>query len=505
MNIAFRVDASAIIGTGHFMRCLTLAGTLKVRGASIRFLCRHLPEYLRDMLSEKGYEFILLSGSATDSIEGDLAHSHWLESSQSSDAQAAVQALSDRTWDWLVVDHYALDARWESALRQSAKQIFVIDDIADRQHDCDILLDQNFYADMDTRYTDKIPGHCRLLLGPRYALLRDEFYRLREKVKPRTGPVKRLLVFFGGIDAENYTGRVIDILSAFGFEKLVVDVVIGEKHPYRRDVELLCAKMQFACHVQTTRMAELMASADMAIGAGGSATWERCCLGLPTLAFSTANNQFRQINDAAAKGLLYVPEITGDFTGLLSIHLAALTGNNALRTLISHKAMSVVDGRGALRVVRKIGCTAIKMRLATSEDSEKLFGWRNHILIRSVSRNSEEINWSDHQKWFTGVLSSSDRVLLIGELENVPVGVVRFDIQDNTAEVSIYVIPETDLTGAGQELLQSAEHWIKRFRPEIREIKADVLGSNERSHRFFLGADYYIRYTAYSKKLYDQS
>ena len=173
MNIAFRVDASTQIGTGHFMRCLTLADALKQHGAKIRFASRHMPEYLRDMLVVKGHEFMLLDSSPSDAISDGLSHANWLGTSQHADAQDTVQALSGQTWDWLIVDHYALDARWESALRQTAKNIFVIDDIADRQHDCDVLLDQNLYADMDSRYTGKVPAHCQLLLGPRYALLRD--------------------------------------------------------------------------------------------------------------------------------------------------------------------------------------------------------------------------------------------------------------------------------------------------------------------------------------------
>ena len=198
MNIAFRVDASGQIGTGHFMRCLTLAENLHFKGVVIRFVSRHLPEYLREMLFEKGYELILLNGAFSDSIKDDLPHSHWLECSQQRDAQDSAQALSDRTWDWLIVDHYALDTRWESVMRQGVKKILVIDDIADRQHDCELLLDQNFYTDMHARYTGKVPAQCKLLIGPRYALLREEFRLLRQQLKPRTGPVKRIHVFFWG-------------------------------------------------------------------------------------------------------------------------------------------------------------------------------------------------------------------------------------------------------------------------------------------------------------------
>jgi len=504
MNVAIRVDASSQIGTGHFMRCLTLADALSLRGAAICFISRHLPDYLREILSEKGYEYIFLEGRSTDPLEDDLAHSYWLECSQKIDAQDTVQVLSDRNCDWLIVDHYALDVRWESTLRQSVSQILVLDDIADRQHDCDILLDQNFYTDKDTRYADKVPKHCRLLLGPRYALLRDEFLQLRKHIKLRKGPVKRILVFFGGVDAQNHTGRVIKILFASGIKGLLVDVVIGAQHPYREQIEILCSEMQFTCHVQTGNMALLMAQADLSIGAGGTATWERCCLGLSSIVIATADNQIRQIGDAAAVGLLYAPEKNEDIEALLGRHVCALMENSNLRKLISHHAMCAVDGRGVLRVIRKMGCSRIEIRVATEDDAGKLFTWRNNRMIRLVSRNSEEIKWIDHQEWYASVLSSPDKVLLIGEYQNLSVGVVRCDIQGRIAELSIYVVPDVKLTGVGPDLLQSAEAWLEKFRPEIREIKAEVLGGNERSQYLFLGADYQVEYTAYVKRLYDQ-
>jgi len=302
--IAFRTDATSQIGTGHFMRCLTLAEALKKQGAQIRFVCRGLPTHLRDMLAAKSMQFASLDSEPVAPVDGDLAHAQWLGTSQADDAQATIQALADRHWDWIVVDHYALDARWESALRASTKQIMVIDDIADRQHDCDVLLDQNYYADMRSRYEGKVPAHCQQLLGPRFALLREEFRKLREHAKPRTGSVKKILVFFGGVDADNYTSLAIQALAAIGNKALHIDVVIGAQHPYREQIQQACVEQGYVCHVQTTRIAELMAAADMAIGAGGSANWERCAMGLPSLIMVLAENQNKAAIDLAATGVL---------------------------------------------------------------------------------------------------------------------------------------------------------------------------------------------------------
>lgn len=501
-NIAFRVDASAQIGTGHFMRCLTLADELKQRGAQIRFISRHLPEHLRSMLAVKSHEFALLDSAKNDVAMDELAHAHWLGVSQAQDAADTAKALSDGSWDWLIVDHYALDYRWESVLRQSAKKILAIDDIADRQHDCDILLDQNLYADMETRYIGKVSAHCQVLLGPRYALLRDEFRKLHEQAKPRTGPVKRMLVFFGGVDADNFTGRAIEALSEIDLASLHVDVVIGAGHTCREQIKIACVQYGYICHVQTDKMAELMATADLAIGAGGSATWERCCLGLPTLTICVADNQRKQIADSASEGLLYVLELKGELISAIKRHVSALMENDYLRQAISRSGMRAVDGRGVLRVIGNLGCSGIEIRIAKPDDSEKLFEWRNHLTIRAASRKSDVINREDHQKWFASVLASSDRLLLIGHRKGLPVGVVRFDIQSNEAEVSIYLVPDIKESGLGHDLLQSAEYWFAANRPKINKISAHVLGGNERSGRLFSGAGYQVESTSYVKRLH---
>ena len=357
MRVAIRTDASSQIGTGHFMRCLTLADGLTERGAKIRFVSRHLPEHLRSMLAKKGHEFVSLDGTQNDMALDGLAHAHWLGVSQAQDAADSIRMLSDETWDWLVIDHYALDIRWESALRRISKRIMVINDLADRQHDCDALLDQNFYPDMQTRYTGKVPFYCELLLGPRYALLRDEFRQLHEQVKPRKGPVKRILVFFGGIDANNYTGCAIEALAKIDESDLHIDVVIGAQHPCKEQIAAECALRGFICHIQTDKMAELMASADLAIGAGGSAAWERCCLGLPAVLVALAENQID-----IAKGLdlygasVYVGTLeTASLQVLRSEIISLLSARNRLNAL-SERSYLLVDGLGIDRVRREMSC-----------------------------------------------------------------------------------------------------------------------------------------------------
>ena len=502
-GVAFRVDATSQIGTGHFMRCLTLADALRQRGAWIRFVSRGLPDHLQDMLTARDMGFAPLNDAVTAQAPDDLAHSNWLGTSQVQDAGDSAEALADREWDWLIVDHYALDARWESAMRDSAGKIMAIDDLADRKHDCDVLLDQNYYRDMQTRYGGKVPEHCRVLLGPRYALLREEFRELRAQVKPRTGEVKRILMFFGGVDAGNYTGLAIKALSGLDIKGVEVDVVIGAQHPQRAEIEQACTTQGYACYVQTSRMAELMAAADLAIGAGGSATWERCCLGLPALSICTAENQRRQIADAAEAGLLYAPSGEGDLVDMLRRHVRCLMENRPLLRFTSEALMELVDGKGAMRVSSLIGMGNIEIRRATEKDSKKLYEWRNHPGIRAVSRNNELIDWDSHCLWLSAVLLDKDRELLVGYVGEEPAGVARFDKIQSVVEVSIYLVPGASLKGQGRNFLLSAERWLAAHRPDMRQIRAKVLGTNVASQKLFFGTGYHVESIHYLKELKD--
>ena len=355
-KIAIRVDSSNQIGTGHFMRCLTLADELKKQGAQICFISRNLLVHFIKILGIKGMEHVPLSDVSVHAVGDELAHSHWLGASQFQDAQATIKVLANQSWDWMIVDHYALDKRWERAVLGSCKNLMAIDDIADRQHDCDVLLDQNYYADMQTRYISKVPAHCQLLLGPRYALLREEFRTLREKVKVRVGDVKKILVFFGGVDADNCTSLAMQALAELN-TKQQVDVVIGVQHPNREQIQQACINNGFICHLQTTRIAELMAEADLAIGAGGSASWERCCLGLPALLVAVSGNQIDIAKSLDSIGACYY---LGEKDAVNSSSIQHsfnefLVAPDQVRS-ISQQAFSLVDGFGVNRVSEALGC-----------------------------------------------------------------------------------------------------------------------------------------------------
>ncbi|MEI6490945.1 MAG: UDP-2,4-diacetamido-2,4,6-trideoxy-beta-L-altropyranose hydrolase [Verrucomicrobiota bacterium] len=355
MHIAFRVDASRQIGTGHFMRCLTLADALKERGASSGFLSRNLPKHLRGLLDLRGHALLPLA-PGDDAPDGDLLHSTWLGTSQQADAQNCLGALREMRCDWLVVDHYALDGRWETPLRQKADKIFAIDDIADRNHDCDLLLDQNYYADMHGRYRERLPKSCTPLLGPKYAILRKEFINLHANSRPRPGHVERVFIFLGGVDLDNYTGVVMRALDNFRRKNLSVDIVLGAQHPCRKEICGECERKQYSVHVQTDRIGELMKAADLGIGAGGSSTWERCAVGLPTLVVAVAANQIPTAIDTAKIGATNYAGCAGDVSAELLAQEIDRSFDSSWINRASRFCLDLVDALGVQRILEQMKC-----------------------------------------------------------------------------------------------------------------------------------------------------
>ncbi|HDL08410.1 MAG TPA: UDP-2,4-diacetamido-2,4,6-trideoxy-beta-L-altropyranose hydrolase [Desulfobacteraceae bacterium] len=229
--LIIRADASVQIGTGHVMRCLTLADELRERGADIIFVCREFDGNLCGYIEEKHYivHRLPVSNEQEHNIEGNLKHAVWLGADWQTDARQVEEIIKgvDTPPDWLVVDHYAIDERWEGHLRPYCKKIMAIDDLADRPHDCDLLLDQNFYENLESRYDGLVPAWCKKLLGPKYALLRPEFREARKNLRKRDGHVKRIMIFFGGSDPSNETAKALEAVRMLNRPDIAVDVVVG--------------------------------------------------------------------------------------------------------------------------------------------------------------------------------------------------------------------------------------------------------------------------------------
>lgn len=263
-KIIIRTDASVEIGSGHVMRCLTIADNLKVRGCNVRFWMEPLAGNLINLVAQQGYKNI----------------------SKAEDA------------DLYIVDHYGLDIEWEKSIRQHTKKLMVIDDLA-RVHDCDLLLDQNVVPNFESRYDGLVPNHCVKLLGPKYLIMREEFLMARNQMSQRHN-IKRLLVFMGGTDPTNETMKILTALENYSFAQ--IDIVVGNGNVHKGEIKEICNKRNYQYHCQISYMAQLMQQADFCIGAGGGTMWERCYVGLPSSSTIVAANQLITTTYAAQLG-----------------------------------------------------------------------------------------------------------------------------------------------------------------------------------------------------------
>ena len=358
MKIVFRCDASIQMGTGHVMRCLTLADALAEQGAECHFICREHAGHLLDMIHQRGHKTYGLplesESQLPDKSSPDLAHSNWLGATQQRDAELCRVVLDELKPDWLVVDHYALDVRWEKLLRPHSKKLMVIDDLADRQHDCDILLDQTFGRDSHD-YLQWTPGHCQLLCGSSYALLRPEFAQWREYSLSRRekGQLEHLLVNLGGVDKDNVTIQILKALATSSLpEYCKITVVMGATAPWTRAVQEQAALMPWPTEIKVgvSNMAELMANSDLAIGAAGSTTWERFCMGLPSILVVLSRNQECNLSKILPYQLGVLRKDDNNFVSDICMVIKKIKKND--KVLVENKKLfhNYINGNGVIKV-----------------------------------------------------------------------------------------------------------------------------------------------------------
>lgn len=361
MRIAFRADASIDIGTGHVMRCLTLAEALRSRGHECLFIGRDHPGNLEGLIRQKGFEVHLLTPGRSDALmserKGLPAHADWLGVSWHFDADQTHRIVAGRQVDWVVVDHYALDARWEQKVSLVGAKVMVIDDLADRNHHCRLLLDQNLGRQQED-YDGLTTPDCIRLCGPRYALLRPEFAAMRKLSleRRRTPEVRRILITLGGVDRANVTDEVLRVLSRSRLPpETELDIVMGASAPGLDSVRVQASKLPFKAtvSVNVSDMAERMCLADLCIGAAGGTSWERCCLGLPTVLLVLAENQERGAKALGDIGAAILVWREGESIEALGSVIDRIFGSHEL-SRIGQMASSVTEGTGVELVLEKM-------------------------------------------------------------------------------------------------------------------------------------------------------
>lgn len=486
MKVLVRTDASASIGSGHVARCLTLAHALRREGVDVTFACRTLEGHLLERIVSQRFAVVGLPALYVGEQRAGLIEA---EVPWQADLTALADALPHATrFDWLIVDHYGLDARWERGARRFATRLMAIDDLANRPHATDVLLDQNYSAQaVDGLYRQWLEEGCRTLLGPRYALLREVFER--EPV-PLRDEVHRVLVNFGGYDAARQCHATMLALAAF--PELSIDFVAGMHNPDWQAMQALVQQRpNWRLHALAEDFFGLMRDADLFIGAGGGTTWERAVLGIPSLCVSVANNQALNARLLAeAGGHLYLgphEQVRGE---QLRQAVALLRGNLWLRRSLARRAAELVDGRGARRVAALLIGDALRVRIATFDDARLLFDGRNAEPVRRGSFDTAPMAWEGHVDWLGRTLTDPMRLLLVGETASGPLGVLRYDRHDDRAEVSIYLFEGRDGCGWGRALLEAGEARVRGHWPDVRCLDASVMPSNQASLALFRSAGY---------------
>lgn len=486
-NIVLRVDSSTSIGSGHVMRCLTLADALKNKGANCTFICRKHSGNMLALIQSRGHGVVALpirgANTTLTSQHPRQEYLSWLGATTDEDAAQTIAALQSLKTDnpaLLIVDHYALNKDWEEQLKPYCQKIMVIDDLADRQHDCDLLLDQTFGRD-ELDYQALVPEHCTILTGSYYALLRPEFAQWREySLQRRQQPqLKQLLITLGGVDKDNVTGQVLTALVNSQLPNdCHITIVMGEYAPWLESIKTQAQQLPWPTEVRVnvTHMAELMANSDLCIGAAGSTTWERCCLGVPTIMLVLAENQRKIANELDRKDIATTIYHVAKLSHKLDTILTGIS--SGLHTKIETSSI-ICDGLGTKKISNHLvgGSFIRQMKIS---DLKLVRQWRNHPSVRSCMFNQNEVGQDEHEQWFLEKSRQQNQFLLIFENQGKPQGFISFNVKDNLeAEWGFYKAPDSP-PGTGKLLGHYVlDYAFKKVR--LDKVNAQVIQYNQGS------------------------
>lgn len=486
MKVVFRVDASLLIGSGHVMRCLVLADYLKKIGHDVQFACSPLEGDMRRYIGERGYHVITLSNPQQAIIPtNDADYVAWLQKSVVQDADDFVEAIF--SVDLVITDHYAIGKEWQRKVKRSLNcRLLAIDDLG-RNHDADIVLDQTL-GRSESVY---LGSAVTVLAGSEYALLNSAFSCKRELALSRELTLNRpkVLVSMGAVDAPNATIQVLKCLTKQVNAHFTV--LLSPRSPHYREVKHWCSSKENVVHLDfISDMATLMLEHDIAIGAPGTTSWERACLGLPNIIIPLAENQLL-ISDQLVKHKASIRVDILDIPNQLV---------KAYRNLIDKWAkfkqanLALCDGRGVRRVgieienLFRVGVTNLRLVYASQRDTELIYSWQCHPKTRKYALTPDIPSWEEHQTWmFKKLRTTSDYFYILTDcVERKKLGVVRLErVKPWNYLVSIYVDPKFH----GQGLASKALALVDSIHPDVT-LHATVLEANIASQRLFQKAHY---------------
>jgi len=504
LRVALRADASLAMGLGHVRRCLSLAAALQHAGAEVCLVSRQLGVETEGLARSAAVrQMTLVEPLSTRRSEDKVPHAAWGGVDWRTDADETVGRLAAWRPDVVVVDTYALDARWHRLVAAGlAARIAVIDDLADRELRADVLIDQNLSVSHRDKYLGKLPMDSKLLGGPRFALLGPEYAHSSPfAVAPEA---RSIGVFMGGTDADDLSSIVLSACrDHMGFTG-PIELVTTRANPHHAKLQTLVRKWPATTlSVDLPDLAAFFRRHDVQIGAGGGAAWERCCIGAPTLMLVAASNQQAVVPGIVELGAAVALSSPASPTApAVSEALRPLLDRSslALREQLSARSRALVDGLGARRVALMLCAATLGVRAATAKDARMMHAWRNHPSTRSLSHDSSEIAWDVHLDWLQRTLADPGRCLLVGQVGKIDVGVLRFDMATRTeARVSLYLDPALHGLGLGRRLLLAGESHLARRHGGLRFV-ASVLEDNAGSRRLFQACGYRLQDGLWNKR-----
>jgi len=474
--VIIRADANSGIGLGHVARCLSLAEALAVFG------CRVI------MVSASALPVVLLS-KAKGVVECRVLIEHEDES------QAFFDTIGSEIPDWVVVDSYSIDARWHSVVRRKfGCRLLVIDDLADRPLAADIVVDHNLSRDYQVKYRDIATPSTRILSGPTYALISSDY----AAVKPRepSAVVRSVGIFLGGTDPIGLSGELLRICrtdAAFDGE---IELVSTSANDHLDGLRRACeGSLNVTLSIDLPDLIDFYQRHDVYIGAGGGSTWERCRCGVPALVVGVADNQRVVIEALGSLGAAICVFWRGPSAlAEIGAGLRRILTDHQLRKKMVAASLDLVDGNGALRIAAAMMTSSLRVRSATIDDAQMMYGWRNHPSVRRVSRDSTPMDFDSHLRWLKSALESESRHVMIAEINGRGVGVIRYDyLSDGHLEVSLYCDPRLTGIGIGSAMLNAGEGEMAGLLSAEVVVTAFVLSGNESSERMFARAGFVER------------
>ena len=462
------------MGGGHLARCLEFAKLFKKNEYNVYFVCKNFNGNLNNWITKENFNLLLIDDTSKD-YDRDFENSEKL-------------IKNFGKFDFLVVDNYKLDIFWESKMRKYSQKIIAIDDLANRKHDCDILIDQNFTENNSLRYEGLVNKNTIKLLSPKYSIIKKEFRNINLK-KSISQKVENIFICFGATDPNNHSLKVLEALNLLNHKLNSINVFTTEENLNFEDLKEKCSATQNCFfYFNKLLLPEILSNCDLAIGGGGSMCWERAYLGIPSIVFGIAENQI-EIIKALIKNEIVVGEHWHPKPDIKTIEywLKFVINNPKILKKLSNKSKKMVDGFGLDRINEFIQPVEFKFRKVTLSDAKKLFFWRNNPDIRKISKNKKTLNFDSHIIWLKKVLKDPKILFLIAENENEPIGVIRFNIFQNIATLSIYKVPNSRKSFG---LIKKSSNWLFKRHPNIKGIKADILEENEVSYNAFYSAGY---------------